>query len=555
MTIVRFMKQASVAELKSIFLFTTLAGTANALLIVVINNVAALVAEGARPLPAQWLVFAAAFALYFLCNKLALLRSNRLIEGLLKNLRTDVADRLRRSELKTVNHVGRGKLYSLLSHETNHLSVTFPILVESFQQAILLVIALVYLAYLSWIAFLVFLLAVALGIYGYMHINSTYREMLHKVAEKQAMLLDRFGDLIHGSKELRLNKARSNALFQAFGQQSESTELLLSQAGAHWTYLILLGGVVTFTMLGTIAFVFPHFVEAHGEIVFQLVPTMMFCLSPLAKIVAQSPLFLRADVGLQEILKMQNELQSAGGMPPSSARKAAEKLGEPETIQYSDIVYHHRDRAGAPLFMSGPWDLSLKRGELVFLVGGNGSGKSTVLRLLCGLYQREAGTVTVNGGAPLDDTQFAGVREQCSAIFGDFHLFDRLYGLDNVDPGVVERLIDMMELRGKVRFANGQFTQLKLSTGQRKRLALIAALLEDRPIYLFDEWAAEQDVHFREIFYTRILPDLRAQGKLVIAVTHDERFWHIADRVVKFDLGRIEWSRSGDELNAANPAD
>jgi putative ATP-binding cassette transporter len=142
----------------------------------------------------------------------------------------------------------------------------------------------------------------------------------------------------------------------------------------------------------------------------------------------------------------------------------------------------------------------------------------------------------------------AGLREQFSAIFGDFHLFDQLYGLKDVDAGHVNQLIDAMGLANKVKFEDGRFTNLNLSTGQRKRLALIAALLEDRPIYAFDEWQAEQDVHFRAEFYTRILPSLKAKGKTVLAVTHDERFWRMADRVVKMDLGKVVWERPGSEI-------
>ena len=166
---------------------------------------------------------------------------------------------------------------------------------------------------------------------------------------------------------------------------------------------------------------------------------------------------------------------------------------------------------------------------------------------MAGLYRPEGGRIGVDGIA-VEGPALAGLREQFSAIFGDFHLFDRLYGLEQVDPSVVNGLIEAMWLTGKVKFEHGRFTDLNLSTGQRKRLALIAALLEDRPIYAFDEWSAEQDAHFREEFYTRILPSLKARGKTVIAVTHDERFWHLADRVVRFDLGTIAWERAGEEL-------
>jgi putative ATP-binding cassette transporter len=124
-------------------------------------------------------------------------------------------------------------------------------------------------------------------------------------------------------------------------------------------------------------------------------------------------------------------------------------------------------------------------------------------------------------------------------------LFDRLYGHEDIEEHRVNQLIDEMQLSGKVKYENGRFTDLNLSTGQRKRLALIVALLEDKPIYIFDEWSAEQDVHFRAVYYEQILPKLRNQGKTVIAVTHDERYWGVADRIVKFELGKIQWERSG----------
>ena len=161
-----------------------------------------------------------------------------------------------------------------------------------------------------------------------------------------------------------------------------------------------------------------------------------------------------------------------------------------------------------------------------------------MLKLLTGLYKPDSGLIDIDGLA-VDRTAVRDMRELFSVIFGDFHLFDRLYGLEGVEQERVQELIDRMELTDKVTFEDGKFSNLNLSTGQRKRLALIAALLEDRPIYIFDEWAADQDAHFRAIFYEEILKDLKARGKTVIAVTHDDRFFHVADRVVQLDLGKM----------------
>jgi putative ATP-binding cassette transporter len=549
MHILHFLKRASRRDIALLLLLTAIAGLANALLVVVVNDVAGLVARGRHPNVWWWLTFVAAFAVYYASQRFALLRANVVIEGLLKKLRLDVVDKLRQSELSAVDRVGRGELMSLLSHETTHLSVTFPILVDGFQQTVLLVVSLSYLAYLSTAAFIAFLVSVAVGIAGYLRINQSFRGMLRDVASRQAQMLDAIGDMIRGGKELRLNTRKSDSVFAAYRTISRSAEALLTASGEHWAFMILLSAGVTYFLLGVVVFVFPQYagIEPSGVFVLQLVPILLFCLGPLQRIVAQSPMFARADVGLQNILEVERQLAAAGAVSTAEARSLAKRFRDFEVISYTRMSFSHRDTTGAPVFTSGPWDLTLNRGETVFLVGGNGSGKSTALRMITGLYQADEGHVAVNGSA-VEGRGMAGVREQFSAIFSDFHLCDRLYGLEQVDAEEVNRLIDEMGLGGKVSFVDGRFTDLNLSTGQRKRLALIVAVLEDRPIYVFDEWSAEQDAHFREEFYTRILPSLKARGKTVIAVTHDERFWRYADRVIRLDLGRVAWEHAGSEL-------
>ena len=549
MAIATFIGGADRRQLWIMGSLTILAGLANAALVVMINDVTGLVAGGERPGLWVLLGFGAAFLIYYQCNMMALLRANALIEHLLNRLRLSVIDKLRQSELLVADRVGRGSLYSMVSHETNHLSVTFPLLVDSAQQAVLLVFALIYLLYLSAAAFAIFLLAVAGGIIAYLAINRRFRVTLNILGQRQTRMLDSIDSIILGAKELRLHSARGEAVEKAYRRLSRATETLLVTSGEHWAEMILVSSFVTYLMLGVVAFAFPHFITGHSLIVFQLIPVLLFCISPLAKIVAQSPMFLRADVGLEGILHVQRQLAAAGSISPAEARALAAAYADFRTIAYDGLTFTHQAESGEDSFTAGPLSLTLSRGELIFLVGGNGSGKSTAMKLMSGLYPARQGVIRVDGDV-VAGRAIAGFRELFSAIFVDFHLFDRLYGLENVDAVTVNRLIDSMGLGGKVRFEDGRFTRLQLSTGQRKRLALIAALLEDRPIYLFDEWSAEQDIHFRKVFYETILPDLRQKGKLVIAISHDERYWHLADRVIKLDLGSIVWDRPGEHWSA-----
>ena len=543
MAIVDFIRGADARQLRIMFLLTLIAGLANATLIVVITKVAETVSNAGTPGLWAWLAFAGAFLLYYGANQVALVRSMAIIEDLLNKKRLEIADRLRRSELLVADRLGRGRLYNLVAKETNHLSVTFPLIVDAVQQMVLLAVALLYLLYLSPPAFAVFLATVVAGILGYKAIDSRYREILRLVERMQAELLDAITDIIRGAKELRLNTRRSDAVAAAYRKRSNILERLMVRSVEHWVSLILLGGLTTFAMLGVVAFAFPGYVSGHNAIIFQLVPVLLFCMGTLTKTVAQSPMFMRAEVGLNAILAIDTELSEASSIGPDEARRQARAFLDFSTISFNGIRFSY-DRNDPEAYTVGPLDLSLTRGEIVFLVGGNGSGKSTALKMMTGLYPLDAGWIGVDAAAVAGSAR-AGYRELFASVFVDFHLFDRLYGMEDADPGRVNRLIAEWGLADKVTFEDGRFNQLHLSTGQRKRLALIAAVVEDRPIYVFDEWSAEQDVHYREHFYTSFLPALRDQGKLVIATSHDEKYWGVADRVVKLDLGRIEWIRTG----------
>jgi putative ATP-binding cassette transporter len=187
----------------------------------------------------------------------------------------------------------------------------------------------------------------------------------------------------------------------------------------------------------------------------------------------------------------------------------------------------------------GPLDLSLRRGELVFLVGGNGSGKSTFVKVLTGLYPPTVGALRLNG-ALVDDKSREWYRQHFAAVFSDFYLFDGLLGLGGAELDARARpYLARLELDAKLRIEAGRFSTTALSQGQRKRLALLTAFLEDRDVYVFDEWAADQDVHYREIFYCQILPELKARGKTVVVISHDDRYYHLGDRVLKLEYGRL----------------
>jgi putative ATP-binding cassette transporter len=210
-----------------------------------------------------------------------------------------------------------------------------------------------------------------------------------------------------------------------------------------------------------------------------------------------------------------------------------------EVLEFQGVTHAYRREGQANGFTLGPLDLTIRAGEIVFVVGGNGSGKTTLAKLLTGLYRPDSGQISLDG-QPLSDGTREGYRQLFSVVFDNAAVFDTLWGLDAADLDQrAGEYLRQLELDKVVTVTGGTFSTTQLSRGQRKRLALLTAYLEDRPVYLFDEWAADQDPVFRRVFYLRLLPELKRRGKTVIAVTHDDRYFACADRVIKLEEGRV----------------
>jgi len=265
--------------------------------------------------------------------------------------------------------------------------------------------------------------------------------------------------------------------------------------------------------------------------------TTLYLMGPLAGVMASLALFGRATVALRKVEEL--------GL--SLAEHATEKclVGRPEKealferLEFAGVTHSYHREHDDSHFMLGPIDLTFRPGELVFLVGGNGSGKSTLAKIITGLYVPEGGEIRLDGD-PITNATRDDYRQLFSAVFADFYLFDNLLGLKaaNLDLRAQEYL-EQLHLDHKVKIRDGVLSTTAVSQGQRKRLALLTAYLEDRPFYLFDEWASDQDPQFKDLFYTQLLPELKERGKTVLVITHDEKYFDVADRIIKLDYGKL----------------
>lgn len=554
MHIVQLLSIRSTSAVKRVLIITSLAGLANAAIIGLINQVAEHAAFG-EPIGTDLvLLYIGLLGFFILADRTSLREANRFLQKRLAFLRTRLVRNIRSVELRTVENLDRSALMNVVGQEINHLSQTFPMLVSAAQSGVLLVFSLLYIGTLSPVSFFVVTGVTLVGLVFFWFRRRMLDDALVVIHGYENAVMEKVSDFTQGFQELRLNADRSDDIYRDFQGEADDLRGALISIGNQWSALLQFSNAFLFALVGTVVFVLPMFFEGYTDVIYKITAAAIFCVGPVTTITSAAPAFARAQIGLGHVFRLDARLREInldhdGGMDfgtqpnertsSSTVDAQPSRFAEFSKLTFQDVTFRYVDDKGAPGFVSGPWSLELHRGEVVYLTGGNGSGKSTMMRLLCGLYRPDGGQILVDG-RPIEPAESQDFREMFGAVFSDFHLFARLYGLEDVDPVHVRTLIDRMELTDIVDFENGQFSTIKLSTGQRKRLAMIVALLEDRPIFFFDEWAADQDAQFREVFYKELIPDLKARGKTVVAVTHDELYWDTADRRLVLDFGLIQ---------------
>ena len=457
------------------------------------------------------------------------------VEHLLNDIRVRVADRIRRSELESLDHVGRAEIFGIVSRETQNISQAATTLVTALQSLMMVFFSIAYIAILSKVAFFITIGMIWIGLVLHFRRSTELRRFLQDAQRKENEFLQVLTHLLDGFKESRMSQARSADLYDHICGISTSVEKVKAKAGTQFSAHYVLTQAMLYGLLASIVFLLPRLSPDHLDMIPKLTAAILFVIGPLSAIVGAVPLYSQANVAATNIFELEETLAQA---------VADDLVGRPEAkapaqfsrLELKQVVFQYADRGQGSSFRLGPVNLHVDKGEVVFLVGGNGSGKSTLLKTLTGLYHAQSGSITLDDTRVVPETA-TWYRSHFSPIFGDYHLFDRLYGLGHVPVERVNELLKLMQIADKTTFEAGRFTTLDLSSGQRKRLALIVALLEDRPILVLDEWAADQDPHFRQYFYETMIPELKKQGKTIIAATHDDRYFGAADRVIKLEYG------------------
>jgi len=539
--LLEFFSKRSATPPWRLFWAASICGLMSAIVLYILNAGASHAAQG-ETLARYLVMFVAAELLFLYFQKYLLLTALRETEKVLHLYRQQQIERARHCDLDAFERIGPARFFAAITQQTKILSSSISMVVMASQFVVVVIFALLYLAWLSIPAVLLTLLILGLGGVVYRSRMITAYAAFRGTAVEENAFFNSIDDLVSGFKEIRLNAARS-ADFAAFVSAiSQKVVGLKGEIDVKLTDLFLFSHLVFFGLAAAIVFVLPTFGIVNSEQLLKIVTVVLFMIGPIVNVIGSASAFANASAACAQMVDLENQLESAS----VSSRGSSEQLRRFDEIRLQGATYRHGVDGEGAGFQVGPIDLVLRRGELLFVSGGNGSGKSTVLKLLTALYLPQQGDIVLDGAAIGPERREA-YQSLFSTVFSDFHLFERTFGLGDVDEAEVAAWLEKMGLADKTALKNRRFDTIRLSTGQRKRLALVVAMLEDRPIYILDEFAADQDPEFRRRFYDEILPALLERGKTVVVVTHDERYFDRATRRLIMDEGRIVEQGAADD--------
>ena len=451
-------------------------------------------------------------------------------------MRKMLVNQLLNTPIERQEQIGAPLIYNVLNRDVNMVANATRELPVVVYNSLLVVAGFGYLYWLSPLLFGFVTVVAVLGVWSNAKLSNKLGVMLGKVRRLDDRLFGQYEAAVEGRNELALNPNRRHFLVdQQFDPTAQESRKESVKAEVLWAVNLNWTTVLIFTVIGVIFYAGLTVETITTQIVSSYILTVVFLRTPLSTVIESIPAIVRGNVALQAIerlgLSEDTRPQTSQSTPPVTF----------ESLELKQASFQYPNQNNEPGFTLGPIDFSVKRGEVIFIVGGNGSGKSTLAKLLTGLYQPTSGEVQLNGEAMTTHNSDK-LRHCFSAIFANFFLFTDVLDQqgETTNDEKITHYLKRLAIDNKVSVDQGRLSTTSLSQGQRKRLALLLLYMEDRQVLLLDEWAADQDPVFREVFYREILPEFKRAGKTVIAISHDDHYFDAADRIYKLDCGVMD---------------
>jgi len=520
-----------------LILMTAMSGLSNTLNLALINASVASMKVGG-PFWQHFVIFGISLTLFVYSLRYVLYESSRIAEKAVCNIRARLGNKIRQCDLQSLEKIGESDILARISRDTGMISQTTRPLFAATQAAFMVVFTLLYIAIESPIAVVLCGIMILCGAIFYMKDREAYEKGLSDSSDSEDALAKSLTGLLRGFKEIRINQKKSDAVFADFCDIASTVGAIRTNVMQLFADTVVFIEMFFVILLGGVVFILPVISNEFSGTVTQIVAAILFFFGPLATVIMMYPVYTQANMTVDNLYRLERDLDRDQKVKNDSNDIVQNEFDDFKTIRFDQISFIYADPDGSPNFQIGPITTTVNRGEILFLIGGNGSGKTSFMKLFTLLYLPTSGTIFVDD-KPIDDLNIISYRNLFSAIFSDFYLFDKLYGVGDIPQERVQELLKLMGIDHKTSIKNGSFTNTNLSTGQRKRLALVMAYLEDKPVYIFDEVAADQDPQFRSYFYETLLPQLKAAGKTILVVSHDDRYFHVADRILQMDYGQL----------------
>ncbi|WP_095148033.1 cyclic peptide export ABC transporter [Pseudomonas sp. Irchel s3a18] len=463
--------------------------------------------------------------------------TNYVGQHIIARLRKELGEKVLSAPIEQIERYRSHRLIPVLTHDVDTIS-DFAFAFAPLAISLTVTLGCMgYLAMLSWPMFLMMVVAIVIG--TVIQYIARGRGMLGfmEARDYEDELQKHYNAVAEGAKELRIHRPRRHRMFVS-GIEKTAEKICDTQIRSVNIFVVAktLGSMLFFVVIGLALALQSYWPSADKAVMSGFVLVLLYMKGPLEHLISTLPIVSRAQIAFRRIAELSEQFSSPE--PHLLLSDQGNRQTPVHSLELSEVTYGFPASEGSAPFRLGPVNLRIDQGEIIFIVGENGCGKTTLIKLLLGLYAPQQGEIRLNG-QPVTALTRDDYRQLFTTIFADYYLFDDVVQGDQHIPEDANQYLQRLEIGHKVSVRDGSFTTTDLSTGQRKRLALVNAWLEERPVLVFDEWAADQDPTFRRIFYTELLPDLKRLGKTIIVISHDDRYFDVADQLVRMHAGNV----------------
>lgn len=513
-----------------IMLTSILAGLSNMIVIILLTS------SQDADIELKYLVFyfTLSFTLYFFAKSFFQKNLVRFTRNLIYDFRIKLVDKMFSTSFQKFEKIDRGRVYTALNDDVNTIGEAanmFVLLITSLITALGAFIYLASIAMWATVMILLFIVSVCMLHYFVSKSADTYFE---QARDSRDVFMRLINGMVDGFKEISLHKNKKLEYKADLAASAYEDKEKRTIANIKFVNTFMIGESMLIVLLGIVAFAFPEmFPYIRPAAIMSFIIVVLYLGGAINQIVTSVPTILQVKIAWNRIQQFLKEIPANLDL----SKETAPVESYVESIRAKGITFQYKNKADHEKFGIGPIDLEVKRGEILFIIGGNGSGKTTLAKLLTGLYEPDEGKVLINNKT-VENGQLS---EYFSTVFNPSFLFEKLYNINiRNKQHELQKYLKVLNLEEKVVVEENRYSTINLSGGQRKRLALLQCYLEDSPIYLFDEWAADQDPGYRNFFYRTLLPEMRKAGKIVIAITHDDNYFDVADKIMKMKDGKLE---------------